>query len=300
MVLIGRQEALFTYKENQALDAFIRLLFEPDQEVNVPSRLSKTEDTVITLLASVRNKDKALFEKAMTVLERRKVSEQTEWVHDDLAVFAMIVSNLHHGGHAEIIKKGIQARMNSSDQQSLDVSMSLSALNDSLTTAPVLSILVVGQELAGKTESAQKETLQRAFNQSEQMELNEQTSPFLRLLGEKTASMAVSMCVDDNFSSHHAMMKFQRSFDARARWFSYIVFTIILLGSTGVWLFLVWLYLFGNPEVSSLIEKLFGVGIILAPVSVLVLRTKILKFIRSMFYRLFGGSAWLQFERDKQ
>lgn len=300
MVLIGRQEALLTYKENQSLDALICLLFEPTQEVNVPSRLSKTEDVVITLLASVRNKDKVLFEKAMAVLERRKVSEQTEWIHDDLAVFSMIVSNLHHGGHAEIIKKGIQARMNSSDQQSLDVSMSLSALNDGLTTAPILSILIVGQELAGKTESARKEILQQAFKQSEQMELNEQISPFLRLLGEKTASMAVSMCVDDSFSSHYAMMKFQRSFDTRVRLFSYLIFTVILVGLTGGWIFLAWLYLFGNTEQASYVEKLFSMGIVVMPISILMFRAKILGSIRSLFYRLFGGGHWLKFEREQQ
>lgn len=300
MVLIGRHEALLAYKEDRTLDAFIRLLFEPAGNVDAPTRLSKTEDVVIALLASVRNKDEILFENAMAVLERRKVSEQTEWVHDDLAVFSMIVSNLYHGGHAEIIRKGIQARMNSSDQQSLDISLSLSALHDGQNTAPILPILIVGQELAGKTEAVQKQTLQQAFQQSEQLELSEQTSSFLRLLGQKTTDIAISMCVADNFSSHHAMMKFQKSFDTRARLFSYFIFTVILVGFTGGWIFLAWLYLFGNTEQSAHAEKLFSMGVVVAPIPIFLFRTKILGFSRSLFYRLLGGGHWLQFEKEQQ
>ena len=53
MVLIGLQEALLTYQEDRAFSALIKLLFEPNKNIHVPSRLSKTEDVVIALLASV-------------------------------------------------------------------------------------------------------------------------------------------------------------------------------------------------------------------------------------------------------
>ena len=188
MVLIGLQEALLTYQEDRAFSALIKLLFEPNKNIHVPSRLSKTEDVVIALLASVSNKDKQLFEKAMSVLERRKVSEETEWIHNDLAVFSMIVGNLFYGGHAEVIKKGLQGRLNSSDRQSLEITKSLYALNDGTdaVTASVQSIIVVGHELLGSAGTLDKEVLRNALKQNEQLELDENAPPFLRLLGQKT------------------------------------------------------------------------------------------------------------------
>lgn len=300
MVLIGRQKAFAEYRNHQALEALIQLLFEKNQTIAAPKELHNTEDIVTAILASIQRNDEPQFRDAISELEKRGISEHTQWIYDDLTIFSMVIGNLKFGGHNEIIEKILTTRKSNLDQRSLDITQSLIALNNQQANGPVLPIVITGQWLTNKTPQPNQHVLEQAFQQATSLEIDESTTPLLRILGEKVADIVVSMCVHSNSTKYYAFTKFHKNFDLRARIFGILGFSIIFLSTSIIWVYLVWQYFLGDKASSEFANKMFGIGVVLAPVTIFIIREKIYKSIRALFYYLFGGKPWLEYEKKSE
>lgn len=298
MVLIGRQQTFAKFHDHQALRALIQLLFENDRVIDTPNKLGKTEDIVTALLASIQKENKELFDSAISKLEKRQISENTEWIHDDLTVFSIIIGNLKYGGHNKLTEEILNTRKTNSVPHSLDITQSLIALNNQQLSGPILPIIIIGQYLTNNKATPDKETLDLAFQQATKLEINESTTAFLRLLGQKVTDIAISLGIQDHHTEYSALIKLQKNFDKRAKLISFLGFTGIFISITAIWGYFIWQYFFGDKVSSELAGKFFSIGVVIAPIAIFLIRKKIFSSIRTLFYFLFTGKSWIRYEKD--
>lgn len=293
MVLIGRQELFAELRADRALAALITLLFDPEGSVEVPKRISQTTDAVIGVLASLREGKEDGFRQAATMLIRRKVSSESDWIHDDLLAFSMVVGNLRFGGCDELVAQLLRARLSGADDRSQRMSQSLNALSKSQNAAPLASVLIVGRMLAYPARELDGALLSLAHEQSVALEIQPTTQQFLRLIGEKVADVATRVGTLRNASDYSRLTIFRNKFEFRANLFAHAVFWLLLIGVAALWLYVARLYFSPNKESEEFAGKLFQMGVVIGPVVLFFAGNKIRAGIRRLFYMVFGGSGLL-------
>jgi len=294
MVLIGRQEIFAELRRDRALAALIDLLFDDNGSIEVPNRISQTSDAVVGVLASLQKGKDDGFRQAVTMLVRRKVKADSDWIHDDLLAFSMVVGNLRFGGGDELVKQLLNARLSGADERSQMMSLSLSALSNSLSDAPLAAVLVIGRMLAYPEKELNGSLLSLAYKQSAELETQPTTQQFLRLIGEKVADLAIRVGTMKNASDYSRLKIFQNKFDLRADLFAGAVFWLLLLGVATLWLYIARLYFSPNKQSEELAGKLFQMGVVVGPAVLFYARKQIRSGIRGLFYKTFGGSGLLE------
>ncbi len=296
MVLVGRRELLANFRQNRALDALISALFDSRSQISLPDRISQTDDAVIAIMAAIVGNRSRPFKDAISMLNRRKIDESAEWIHDDLLLFSVIAGNLRFGGSDQLVEQLLRVRLSGSEGQSQDMSLSLKALAEQKSDAPLLPVLLVGQVLVEPDHTWDRHLLSRAFEQSTQLESESDAPPFIRLLGEKVADVSTRIGVETNGSEYSALSSFRSGFDRRVRCFAGTVFFLLLVGSAAGWFMATKLFFSENADSEELAGKLFDMGIVIGPIAVFLARKAIFSFFRSSFYRIFGGKGLLDYE----
>jgi hypothetical protein len=295
MVLIGRQEAFAKLRGDRALAALITILFDHTGLIDAPTRISQTDDAVIATLSSIQSREEGGFREAAAMLSRRKISVDSDWVHDDLLAFAMIVGNLCFGGCNKLIETLLRARLSGNDDdRNQKISQSLRTLADSQDDAPYLSVLIVGRMLAYPSGRIDGKLLSNAHEQSAMLEIDPTTKEFLRLLGEKVADVAIRIGSVDHASEYSRLKVFRTKFDRRSTIFGHVVFLVMVLGIAALWVSVAKLYFSSEKESEEFAGKLFQMGVVVGPIALLLARKKILVFLRSLFYSILGGGELLE------
>ncbi len=295
MVLIGKQEILQNIRADRSLSALITLLFEHEGSINAPIRLSQTDDAIVASLFSIHKRSNVEFKKAGEMLSRRRICNDTDWVHDDLLIFSIIVGNLCFGGFDELISEILRARsVGNDDDKSQKVTESLRSLVNSQSDGPILAIPLVGLNLAFPNRDLDGYLLSKAYSQSVTLEVDVGTNLFLRILGEKISQIAINVGGLENASEYSRLKHFFNSFERRAIVFSQSMFAIIFLVTVCTWFYVAYLYFFSDSITAELSGKLFQMGVVISPFALLFFRRKFLKFARSLFYLFFGGRRMLE------
>ena len=299
MVLIGRHEALAALRDDRALDALIVALFEPDAPIASPERISQTDDAVVAIMSALREDTEDRFQDAVSLLNRRKIDIDADWIHDDLLVFSVIVGNLRFGGSDELVERLLRFRLSGAEGRSQEMSLSLKALAERKSDAPILPVLVVGESLVDPSRGWDGPLLSRAFGQASELEAEGDALPFLRLLGEKVADAATRIGVENHASEYSDLASFHSRFDLRAKCFAYVVFWVLFIGSAIGWFFVAGLFFSSDEESEELAGKLFDMGVVIGPVVVFFARKVIFSSSRRFFYRMLGGGILLDRERQE-
>ena len=221
---------------------------------------------------------------ALANLAARRLSEDSDWAFDDFLLFAFLCSTRRFVSHAGFIETLISFRLAKENHQERDlISVARAILSDE--TSSVASIYwVVTCDVCGLPIQG-VEHKRSALNQAITISCSSDANIFERIIAERCKEIMCGLSLDSDYPASVIAVTLSNRCCFIAR-FSYLILCSLV---TFIWLFVAYFLLFAPQSESDLAGKLLSLGLIIPPVIVFVVRSKIEFFFNRLLLMVITG-----------
>lgn len=283
MVPVGRYELCGSLSDDPVVRAFAAFLSDAPAAPADAGRLDERQRLTIAAISALRAHDAAAFRQVYNEIQRRRISEESDWIFDDYLMFCLSCGAVRFGLDPAFLHKALaQRRTIQGDAEKAVVGGMQLFLDkpDGPTDSP---LVLVARELSGRIEY-DEETLRNSYREAVRWIAADARAEFRRLIG----CCAMDLTITRSSLSEASSEQFMRGFARKVSRVAHVTYWGLLGLTTVGWGVITWYYLFGEGTGAKLAEQLFSMSVVITPFAVLFARNAIIAFVERQLFRWWG------------
>lgn len=283
MVPVGRFELRGSLSDDPVVRAFAAFLSDAPVAASDGARLDERQRLTIAAISALRAHDAATFRHVYDEIQRRRISEESDWIFDDYLMFCLSCGAVRFSLDPAFLHKALaQRRTIQGDTEKAVVGAMQLFLDkpDGPTDSP---LVLVARELSGRIKY-DEDTLRDSYREAVRWIAADAHSEFRRLIG----CCAMDLTITRSSLSEASSAQFMRGFARRVSRVAHVTYWGLLGLTTAGWGVITWYYLFGEGTGAKLAEQFFSMSVVITPVAVLIARKVIVAFVERQLLRWWG------------
>lgn len=274
MVPVGRYELRDSLSADPVVRAFAAFLSDAPAAPADAARLDERQRLTIAAISALRAQDAAAFRHVYDEIQRRRISEESDWIFDDYLMFCLSCGVVRFGLDPTFLQKALaQRRTIQGDAEKAVVGAMQLFLDkpDGPTDSP---LVLVARELADRVKFDEG-TLRDSYREAVRWIAADARAEFRRLIG----CCAMDVTFTRSTLSEAASAQFMREFARKVSSIAHATYWGLLGLTTVGWGVITWYYLFGEGTGAKLAEQFFSMSVVITPVAVLLAKNVIVTFV---------------------
>jgi len=222
--LAERSEYLRQFGSDRYARAFIDFLMGGKISAHSPSSGETANDLGITAFRAIQENDRASFDEAYQRISGRRPSPESDWLYNDLLLFALAVGVVQFGSDADWLGDALRTRVKSTEGESQLIARTLAdAINGNFdSTNNHGPLLIVVKHILGMPLGS-SQYVNAVYRQLTQSPFPAYESSFLNVISLRATDAIVLSKELENTERRLATERFLASFDVRIEQIAFVL-----------------------------------------------------------------------------
>lgn len=288
MVPVDRAKFLKPFDSDPVTKELVNFFYGRPVSHSTNRKGSSSKEMTILALKAIQDSSKLEFEKVLEDLSRRRITDDANWIYDDFLLFALITGARLFKSKTDFLNRICEHRISIQVGREGEVAQTFRAIIQQQKGAPSKYLVLVCSIYEGLTDF-DDEFVNQAYDQAVDSLSQKGEAPFRRLLALKAYDSVVSLKGLEDKKFHQAHQDFIDTFSRRASILANSIFYSFLFLVTIVWGYVFYVYLSEPASETSVVQKIVGGGLVLAPWVVLFKKKCVVQTIVNHLFLYCGG-----------